>query len=164
MTNNRIVVASLGAWLLFVPLIIWTPLLYLLDFINALGFTFGAAVLWRYAPGAFWALCMIARGEPIGRGAMLVLGIVQTWMAMVGRTLVIWRWRWLSEPIGGLDSIPMSTVAWLIIAGGACHLAASAMPDDHVERPKMSARLLWGALMAGLILGAAIACGRWAIA
>jgi hypothetical protein len=95
---------------------------------------------------------------------MLVLGIVQTWTAMIGRTVAIWRWRWLAEPLGGLDSVSMAAVAWLIIGGGACHLAASAMPDDHIERPQMSARLLWGALASGLVLGAAIACGRWTIA
>jgi len=159
MTNNRIVIACLLSWLLFIP-VTWTPILYALDFVNALGFTFGAVVLWRYTPGAFWALYMIARGKPIGRGAMLVLGIVQTWLAMIVRTLAIWRWRWLVEPVGGLDSIVMAFAAWLIIGGGVCHLAASTMPADKVECPQLSARLLWGALVAGLMLGACIAYGR----
>lgn len=90
MTNNRIVIACLLSWLLFIPGVIWPPLLYFLDFVNALGFTFGAAVLYRYAPGGFWALLHVLRGRPIGRGAMLVLGIDQTWLAMIVRTAAIW--------------------------------------------------------------------------
>lgn len=161
MTNNRIVVAVLLSWLLFFPAVGWGPLLYVLDFINALGFTFGAAVLWRYIPGAIWALRGILRKRPIGRGSMLVLGIVQTWAAMVGRTLLIWRWRWLLEPVGGLDSVGMSICAMLIIGGGACHLQASTMQADDDHAPELSAKLLWSSLAAGLILGAGIAYGRW---
>lgn len=160
MTNNRIVIACMLSWLLFVPAVA-APILYVLDFINALGFTLGMAVLWRYLPGGTWAVIHALRGETIGRGAMLILGIVQTWIAMVARTLAIWHWRWLGEPEGGLDSFWMAAAATLIIGGGACHLAASAMPDDCVEVPKLSARLLLGALVSGLVLGAAIAYGRW---
>lgn len=164
MMNNRIVVAILLSWVLFVPGLAWPPLLYFLDFINALGFTFGCAVLWRYAPGAFWALLRVLRGKPLGRGAMLVLGIIQTWLAMIVRTVALWQWRWLIEPTGGLDSVTMAVAAYLIIGGGACHLQASTMPDDTIERPRLSAGLLWGALAAGLALGGGIAYGRWSIA
>jgi hypothetical protein len=108
MTNNRIVAAVLLSWLLFFPAVASAPLLYVLDIINALGFTFGAAVLWRYIPGAIWALRGVLRGRPIGRGSMLVLGIVQTWAAMVIRTCAIWQWRWQGEPDAGLDSITMA--------------------------------------------------------
>lgn len=161
MTNNRIVVACLLSWLLFFPAIGWAPLLYVLDIINALGFTLGTVVLLRYMPGATWALWLLFKGHPLGRGEMLVLGIVQTWLAMVGRTLLIWRWRWLLEPVGGLDNVGMAIVAWLIIGGGACHAAASTMKADDVQVPELSAKLLWSALAAGLILGAGIAYGRW---
>lgn len=164
MTNNRIVVACFLSWLVFLPAVGWAPLLYVLDFINALGLTFGAAVLWRYMPGALWSLCKVLGGRPIGRGSMLVLGIIQTWLAMVGRTCLIWYWRWFSEPLGGLDSVGMAAVAWLIIGGGACHAAASAMKEDHIEVPALSAKLLWGALVSGLLLGAAIAFCRWMMA
>jgi hypothetical protein len=149
-TNNRIVVATLLSWLLFV-----------LDFINALGLTYGVAVLVRYLPGAIWALRGVLKKRPIGRGSMLVLGIVQTWIAMIGRTLLIWHWRWLGEPDGGLDSLGMAFVAWLIIGGGACHLQASTMKADNVQVPELSARLQWSALVAGLVIGAGIAYGRW---
>jgi hypothetical protein len=161
MTNNRIVVVILLSWLLFFPAIGWGPLLYVLDVINALGFTFGAAVLWRYIPGAIWALRGVLRGKPIGRGSMLVLGIVQTWAAMVIRTCTIWQWRWLGEPNGGLDSVSMAVAAFLIIGGGACHAQASTMTADNVQVPELSAKLLWSALASGLILGAGIAYGRW---
>lgn len=161
MTNSRVVIACLLSWLLFLPAVTWVPLLYVLDFVNALGFTFGTLVLWRYAPGAFWALRCVLRGQPIGRGSMLVLGIVKTWLAMVIRTLAIWRWRWLGEPVGGLDSFTMALAAWLIIGGGVCHLVASTMPDDRVECPQLSGRFLWGAIIAGLTLGACIAYGRF---
>lgn len=164
MTNNRIVLACFLSWLVFIPSIIWFQFTYFLDFVNALGFTFGCAVLWRYMPGGFWALLKVGRGKPIGRGEMLVLGIVQTWLAMIVRTSAIWNWRWLGEPDGGLDSIPMAIAAYLIIGGGACHLAASAMPEDHIQRPRLSGWLLWGALGTGIVLGAGIAYGRWFIA
>lgn len=160
MTNNRIVLACLLAWLLFIPGVTWPPMLYFLDFVNALGFTFGCAVLWRYTPGGFWAMLKVITGHQIGRGEMLVLGIVKTWLAMVIRTGAIWHWRWLGEPDGGLDSIPMAIAAYLIIGGGACHLSASTMPADCVQRPRLSAQLLWGALVTGLVLGAGIAYGR----
>lgn len=162
MTNNRIILACLLSWLVFIPGVIWSPFAYFLDFVNALGFTFGCAVLWRYGLGAFWALLKVARGKPIGRGEMLVLGIVQTWFAMIVRTCAIWQWRWLREPDGGLDSIPMAIAAYFIISGGACHLAASTMPEDHIQRPRLSGRLLWGALGSGIVLGAGIAYGRLA--
>jgi hypothetical protein len=160
MTNNRIVLACLLSWLLFIPGITWAPFSYFLDFINALGFTFACAVLWRYMPGAFWALLRIIRGKPIGRGEMLVLGIVQTWLAMIVRTCAIWNWRFLLEPDRGLDSIPMAIAAYFIIGGGCCHLAASTMPEDHIQRPRLSGWLLWGALGSGIVLGASIAYGR----
>ena len=51
MTNNRIVIACLLSWLAFIPGVTWPPLLYFLDIVNALGFTFGFAVMWRYTPG-----------------------------------------------------------------------------------------------------------------
>lgn len=161
MTNNRVVLATLLSWLLFFPAVGWLPLIYVLDIINALGFTFGTAVLFRYIPGGVWALRGVLRGKPIGRGSMLVLGIIQTWVAMVGRTLLIWRWRWLGEPDGGLDSIGMAVCAMLIIGGGACHLQASTMRSDNAQVPELSAKLLWSALVAGLVLGAGIAYGRW---
>lgn len=161
MTNNRIVAATLLSWLLFFPAVGWLPLLYVLDGINALGLTYGLAVLWRYTPGAIWALRGVLRRRPIGRGSMLVLGIEQTWLAMIGRTLLIWHWRWLKEPDAGLDSIPMAIVAWLIIGGGACHLQASTMKADNVQVPELSAQLQWSAIVAGLVLGAGIAYGRW---
>jgi hypothetical protein len=161
MTNNRVVAATLLSWLLFFPAAGWGPILYVLDVINALGLTFGAVVLWRYLPGAVWALRGALRRQPIGRGSMLVLGIVQTWIAMVGRTLLIWHWRWLGEPDGGLDSIGMAAVAWLIIGGGACHLQASTMKADDVQVPELSAKLQWSALVVGVVLGAGIAVGRW---
>lgn len=164
MTNNRIVIAILLSWLLLLPGLLWPPLLYLLDFINALGFTFGCTVLYRYLPGAFWALLRVFRGKPIGRGAMLVLGIDQTWLAMIIRTVAIWQWRYMGEPDGGLDTIKMTMAAFLIIGGGACHLQASTMPDDFVELPRLSAKLLWGALISGLILGGCISFGRWTFA
>lgn len=164
MTNNRIIIVGLLSWVLFIPGMIWSPFFYFLDFINALGFTFGCAVLWRYLPGGFWAVFSALRGWPVGRGAMLVLGIVQTWLAMVVRTAAIWNWRWMGEPDGGLDSVPMAIAACLIIGGGACHLAASTMPEDHVQRPRLSGWLLWGALVAGFALGAGIAFGRWFVA
>jgi hypothetical protein len=164
MTNNRIIIAGLLSWLLFIPGLIWSPFFYFLDFINAMGFTFGCAVLWRYLPGGFWTLLNAVRGRPVGRGAMLVLGIVQTWLAMIIRTGAIWQWRLLGEPDGGLDSTAMAIAAYLIIGGGACHLAASTMPEDHIQRPRLSAWLLWGALLAGLVLGTGIAFGRWFIA
>lgn len=160
MTNNRIVLACLLSWLIFIPSMIWSPFAYFLDFVNALGFTFGVAVLYRYSMGGFWALMKIGRGKSISRGEMLVLGIVQTWLAMIVRTCAIWNWRWLGEPDGGLDSIPMAIAAYFIIGGGVCHLAASAMPEDYVQRPRLSAWLLWGALAAGIVLGAGIAYGR----
>lgn len=163
MTNNRIVIATLLSWLLFFPAVGWGPLLYVLDIINALGLTYGLAVLVRYLPGAIWALRGVLRRRPIGRGSMLVLGIVQTWIAMVGRTLLIWHWRWLREPDGGLDSIGMAIVAWLIIGGGACHLQASTMKADNVQVPALSAKLQWFALGAGFIIGVGIAYGRWRV-
>jgi hypothetical protein len=163
MTNNRVVAATLLSWLLFFPAVGWGPILYVLDIINALGLTFGAAVLWRYLPGALWALRGVLRKRPIGRGSMLVLGIVQTWIAMVGRTLLIWHWRWLGEPDGGLDSVGMAVVAWLIIGGGACHLQASTMKADNVQVPELSAKLQWSALVVGVVLGAGIAVGRWRV-
>lgn len=161
MTNNRIVVATLLSWLLFFPAVGWLPLLYVLDIINALGLTYGLVVLVRYLPGAIWALRGVLRGKPIGRGSMLVLGIVQTWLAMVGRTLLIWRWRWLGEPDGGLDSIGMAVVAYLILGGGACHLQASTMKADNVQVPELSARLQWSAVVVGVVVGLGIAYGRW---
>lgn len=164
MTNNRIVVATLLSWLLFFPAVGWLPLLYVLDIINALGFTYGAGVLIRYTPGAIWALRGVLKKRPIGRGSMLVLGIVQTWLAMFGRTGLIWHWRWLGEPEGGLDSIGMSICAMLIIGGGACHLQAASMKADNVQVPELSAKLQWSAIVAGLILGAGIAYGRWRMA
>lgn len=164
MTNNRVVIACLLSWILFIPSITWVPFLYFSDFLNALGFTFGCAVLWRYSIGGFWALLKVGRGKPIGRGEMLVLGIVQTWLAMIVRTSAIWNWRFLGEPDGGLDSIPMAIAAYLIIGGGACHAQASTMPDDHIERPRLGAKLIWGALASGVVLGVGIAYGRWTIA
>lgn len=160
MTNNRIVAACLLSWLVFIPAVGWSQLLYVLDFINALGFTFGVATLWRYTPGAVWAVRQVFRGKPIGRGSMLVLGIIQTWIAMIGRTCLIWNWRYYGEPEGGLDSIGMAAVAWLMIGGGACHQAASAMKEDGAETPVLTAKLLWGSLIAGLFLGGGIAYGR----
>ena len=53
------------------------------------------------------------------------------------------------EPDGGLDSLPMAIAAYLIIGGGACHLAASTMKEDCVEAPALSARLLWSAMISG---------------
>lgn len=161
MTNNRIVIAVILSWLAFFPAVGWLPLLYVLDIINALGLTYGAAVLWRYLPGAIWALRGALKRRPIGRGSMLVLGIVQTWVAMVGRTMLIWHWRWLGEPDGGLDSVGMAVVAWLIIGGGACHLQASTMRADDVQVPKLSAKLQWSAIVVGAVLGLGIAYGRW---
>lgn len=164
MTNNRMVVAILISWALLIPGVVFSPLLYLFDFINALGFTLGAAVLYRYLPGAFWAILCALKGKPIGRGAMLVLGIAQTWLAMIVRTSAIWNWRWHGEPDGGLDSLPMTIAAYLIIGGGICHLAASTMREDYIERPHLSARLIGGSLAAGFLLGAVIAYTRWYIA
>lgn len=161
MTNSRIVLICLLSWLMFLPGVTFAPFLYFLDIVNALGFTFGIAVLWRYAPGAAWVLLNALRGRPLGRGAMLIFGIEQTWAAMVIRTSAIWYWRYLKEPDGGLDSLPMAIAAYLIIGGGACHATASAMREDDVEVPLLSGRLLWGALGCGLALGAGIAAGRW---
>lgn len=164
MTNSRVVLLCLLSWLAFIPGLWFAPFVYFLDVVNALGFTFGVAVLWRYAPGAVWVVINAIRGKRLGRGAMLVFGIEQTWAAMVIRTCAIWWWRWLGEPDGGLDSVPMAIAAFLIIGGGACHAAASASREDDIEVPVLSARLLWGALGSGLILGAGIAAGRWNIA
>lgn len=164
MINNRIIIAIVLSWLLFVPSIIWTPLLYLLDFINAFGFTLGCAALWRYTPGAYWAMLYALRGHSLGRGSMLVLGIVQTWLAMILRTAAIWQWRWLGEPDGGLDSVMMAVAAYLIIGGGACHVQASTMKEDKVEVPRLSAGLVGGSLIAGLLIGAGIAYWRWTVA
>ena len=101
---------------------------------------------------------------PIGRGAMLILGIETTWFAMVARSLILWVWRWYGEPDGGLDGFDMAFIALTIICGGACHLAASTMSEDNVEVPRFNARLFKMAGASGLLLGAGIAFGRYSVA
>lgn len=161
MTNNRVVWLCMLSWVLFWPVALLTPRLYLFDYANAFGLTFGLAVLWRYGPEALLALLDMCRGKMLSRGQMLILGIETTWLAMVGRTMILWIWRWLGEKDGGLDGLNMAFVAWLIITGGAFHLAASAMPDDKKELPRVTARLLKWAGVAGVLLGTGIAAGRW---
>lgn len=164
MTNNRVVAICFLSWALFWPLALLVPRLYFFDYINAFGLSFGVAVLWRYGPDALLALkqALVDR-QAIGRGQMLILGIETTWIAMVGRTVALWVWRWRGEPDGGLDGLDMAFVAWLIITGGAFHLAASAMPADQIQMPKMTARLLRLAAALGALLGTGIAAGRWAM-
>jgi hypothetical protein len=165
-TNNRVVIVCTLAWVVFLPVLIGAQqagrILYLLDFLNAGGFTFGWLVLWRYTPAALRAARDAFMGRRLlGRGAMLVIGIVKTWAAMLVRTHALWWWRWVGEPDGGLDSIPMAIAAALILGGGACHVVASAMKEDAFDVPPLSARMLWGALIASLVLGAVIAGARW---
>lgn len=162
MINNRVVIATFASWILFLPGLL-LPRLYFFDIINAMGFTVGLAVLWRYAPGGWSATVKAFSGQRVGRGDLLVLGIVKTWVAMVARTSLLWWWRWAGEPEGWLDGWPLAVVAWLVIGGGLCHLAASVMPAEEIELPKISARLLKGAMASGVILGAVIAAGRWVV-
>jgi hypothetical protein len=165
--NNRFVAASLVLLALFWPLYFLMPqtaVPYILDFINALGFTVGIPVLWRYGPGAGLAIhkVLIKRCQ-LTKGPLLVLGIELTWFAMVLRTLLIWSWRYGLEPSGGLDNAGMAFAALLMIPGGSCHLLASAMPYDNVQIPKLGASMLAGAIACGIALGTIIAFLRWSM-
>jgi hypothetical protein len=162
---NGIVTICLLALVLFWPGYFLLPasgVVYALDVVNALGFTVGVVVLWRYSSGAALALyCLFIERAPLTKGPLLVLGIWQTWAAMVLRTIIIWQWRYRGEPDFGLDIAGMAFAAMLMLPGGACHLLASAMPSDSVQIPKLGARLLWSAVAVGLLLGAVIATMRW---
>lgn len=163
--NNSIVFVCLLLVAAFLPVYLalsHQSIPYLLDFTNALGFTVGMPVLWRYTPGALFAIRQVLfHRQPLSKGPLLVLGIALTWAAMVMRTAIIWRWRYLGEPDLGLDNAGMALAAMLMVPGGACHLLASAMPTDNVQIPRLGASLLTGGLVSGVFLGAAIAYLRW---
>jgi hypothetical protein len=161
---SRIVLLCLLSWVVFWPVAIFSPRLYLFDFINAVGVTFGSSVLWRYGPAA-WVAIQGTFQRTLSRGHLLVLGIETTWLAMVLRTLILWVWRWYGEATGGLDGIDTAFAAWIIVTGGVFHLLASALPDaDYVEEPPVppiEGRILLWSLIAGVVLGALIAGSRW---
>jgi hypothetical protein len=164
MSNISAVLGCFLSWFLIWPIMIWAPRLYLLDYINAFGLAFGLTVIWRYGPGAIVTIGRALRASPpITRGDMLTLGIALTWIAMVARTVVLWRWRWLDEPDGGLDGADVAFVAWIIISGGVCHLIASTMKDQYTEAPALSERLVIGVTAVGLVLGTLIATGRYVV-
>jgi len=161
---SRIVLLCRLSWILFWPVGIFAPRLYLFDFINAVGVTFGVSVLWRYGPAAWIAIQGTMR-RTLTRGHLLVLGIEATWLAMVMRTLILWSWRWFGETDGGLDGLDTAFAAWIIVTGGVFHLLASALPDvdppGEPPLPPIEGRILLWSLIAGLALGAIIAGSRW---
>lgn len=164
MSVNRIVIAGLLLLVLFWPIYgIANPtyVLYLFDVLNALGITIGIPVLWRYAPGAVLAIRdILYGGGQLTKGPLLVLGITETWMAMIMRTVLIWYWRYSGELDSGLDSIGMAFAATLIIPGGICHLMASVMPSDNYVMPKIGYSVLVWSLILGFVLGGGVAALR----
>lgn len=161
---SRIVLICLVSWIAFWPVAIFAPRLMLFDFVNAIGLSFGASVLWRYGPASWIAIRGTWR-RTLTRGHLLVLGIETTWLAMVMRTLILWRWRWIGEVTGGLDGFDTAFAAWIIVTGGVFHLLASALPDadppGDPPLPPVEGRILILSLLAGLALGALIAGSRW---
>lgn len=165
LTNNRVVAAYLVLLVLFWPAYLGTPpwiVPYSLDIINALGFTVGIPVLWRYSPGAYLAIRKVLLDRhPLTRGPLLVLGIELTWAAMVMRTVHIWTWRYYGEASGGLDTSIMAFAALLMVPGGACHLLASTMPYDNASIPRLNTSIIVGSALCGGALGFIVALLRW---
>jgi hypothetical protein len=160
---SRIVLVCLLSLIGFWPVAIISPRLIMFDFINAIGLSFGLAVLWRYGPAA-WQAIRCALRKQLSRGHLLVLGIETTWVAMVSRTLILWHWRWVGEIATGLDGLDTAFAAWIIVTGGVFHLLASALPDaqpDDDPIPTIEGRVLIWSLLSGILLGAAIAGARW---
>jgi hypothetical protein len=161
---SRIVLVCLLSWIAFWPVAILSPRLYLFDFINAIGVTFGCAVLWRYGP-ASWMAIQRTLQRTLSRGHLLVLGIETTWIAMVMRTIILWMWRWSGEPAVGLDGLDTAFAAWIIATGGVFHLLASALPDadppEEPPLPPLEGKILLWSLIAGIVLGAFTAGSRW---
>jgi len=161
---SRIVMLCLLSWVIFWPVAIFAPRLYLFDFINAIGVMFGVAVLWRYGPSSCVAIQRTWQ-RTLSRGHLLVLGIETTWLAMVMRTVILWRWRWIGEPDNGLDGVDTAFAAWIIVTGGVFHLLASALPDADLPEeppvPPIEVRFMALSLIAGIVLGAFIAGSRW---
>lgn len=146
----------------FVALVLFWPAALLLrrevlfDAINAFGVSLGLAVIVSYLPGLTDAF---RSGRKLEKGHYLVLGILATWIAMVGRTSWLWVWRWMGEPAFGLDHVLMAFVAWLIVIGGILHLLSPRVIDGTVPREGWASLKI--AVLAGGILWAVIGYARY---
>jgi hypothetical protein len=132
---SRIVLVCLLSLIGFWPVAIISPRLIMFDFINAIGLSFGLAVLWRYGPAA-WQAIRCALRKQLSRGHLLVLGIETTWIAMVSRTLILWHWRWVGEIAVGLTGwIPRSPL------GSSSRVAYSTSWPPHYQTHNLTTTL-----------------------
>lgn len=152
MMRNRVVLAALLAMALFWPVAIVLPRQMIFDLVNSIGIVFGGFVLWSYWPGV---KASAFSDDGLNKANYLILGIGITWVAMIARTVWLWVWRTLGEPLGGLDHILVAFIAWLVVVGGAFHLLAPRVLDGRV--PRAGWQTLWVAMGAGLVLGVLVA-------
>lgn len=153
--RNKALAICILSWALFWPIAYFVPREYLFDVVDALSISLGGAVILAYIPGVIDAL---KRRQEISKAHYLVLGIVASWIAIEFRTGYLWGWRYLEEPLGGMDTLFVAWIAWLVISGGVLHLLAPKVLDGEVPRSGWFA--LWVALVVGLVLGASIALLR----
>lgn len=151
--------ACLASWVAFWIIAPFVPRLYLFDFVNAISVTYGLAVLKTYLPGAVLAIRLAWRGVPLNQGHYLVLGVVATWLAMIGRTSYLQLWRSANEPAGGLDHLMMAFVAWLIVSGGALHRISPNVKEGII--PAENKRGLVQATVIGIIFACVLFVIRW---
>jgi hypothetical protein len=144
--RNKIIVWCIAAIALFFPAAYFLPRMLVFDFVNAVGVVIGFYVLWAYFPGAIKAI----REPTLERVHFLVLGIIATWIAMIGRTVYLWTWRYLGEPDGGLDHLSVAFIAFLIVIGGVFHLLAPRVLDGNVPRTSL-AHLIWALCLGGCL-------------
>jgi len=147
---SRHFLAGVAMALTFVPLWWFLPTTYLFDLVNALTVSVGIGVLIAYLPG-------IARSFTMKRwtGAnFLVLGIVAAWVAIDGRHLWNWIWRYSGKPDAMIDHPLVAFMVWLTAWAGVLHLAAKGAIDRDIPRENW---LKAGAFIAfGLALGSIV--------
>jgi nitrate reductase gamma subunit len=119
-------------------------------FLNAMVMCMGVAVLIAYSPAIFDAL---RKSRGLTRAHYLVLGIACVQLAIMGRSAILWYWRFHREPDHPeelIDTIWFAFLFYLFLTGGALHLAA----HEHLEDAWPMPARYWVRL--GIIVGLAL--------
>ncbi len=122
MYSNRTILTAIAVWLLFIPLSLLVPRIYLFELVNALAVATAFGVVVAYFRGIM-AVLATPQKEMAG-GHYLILGIVVAWFAAGLEYGWRYAWRVAGEPDWMIDHPALAFLIYMSATAAALHLTA----------------------------------------